>query len=71
MRRPINWLVVAISFACLTGTGGAGPGPAAASIPFEPEVFAQDLLFEPAGPAAVPAALRRGRTLEFGYVSRD
>jgi hypothetical protein len=79
MRRPLDWLVVAISIAflimgrALTAPGEtrmAGPDPVLEIQPM-PALHAQVLPFEPAGAFAVPASLRRERNLEFGYVRLD
>jgi hypothetical protein len=79
MRRALDWLVVAISLAFL-GMGrlmsadgesrSRFPAPAL-EMPSAPVLHAEVLPFEPAGAFAVPASLRRERTLEFGYVRLD
>ena len=64
MRRPINWLVFALSVGFfLWGRGLQAPTPAPVAV--ERPVLVPELA------AAVPAALRRHEDLEFGYVSAE
>lgn len=79
MRRPLDWLVVALSIAFLfmgkalnerAESRLAGPDTVL-EIPSEPAFQARVLPFEQARPQAVPATLRRERSLDFGYVSSD
>jgi hypothetical protein len=64
MRRPLNWLVIAISVGFLIlGRTQQAPRPA--------PVVIEQTQFEPKVAAAVPAPYRRHRDLEFGYVERD
>ena len=63
MRRPINWIVFALSLGFLVlGRSAQHPqGPVAVeNSPMEPRVA-----------IAVPVALRTPRELEFGYIDRD
>ena len=78
MRRPLDWLVVAISLTfLLMGRSMTAHVEAPANsrpvleIPSAPGWNAQVLTFEPGSAVAVPASLRRERTLEFGYVRLD
>jgi hypothetical protein len=78
MRRPLDWLVVAISLTFLMmgrSMTARVESPANSrpvlELPSGPVWNAQVLRFEPAGAVAVPASLRRERTLEFGYVRLD
>jgi hypothetical protein len=78
MRRPLDWLVVAISLTFLmmgrsmtTRIESPVDSRPALEIPSAPVWNAQVLPFEPGGTFAVPASVRRERTLEFGYVRLD
>lgn len=64
MRRPINWLVVALSLGCLLlGRAVQPPRPEPVIVERAPVV--------PQIASAVPASLRRHEDLEFGYVDRE
>jgi hypothetical protein len=64
MRRPINWLVFALSLGFLVlGRTLQAPRPAPVEI--------ERTQLQPTVAAAVPASLRGHRDLEFGYVDRD
>jgi hypothetical protein len=63
MRRPVNWLVFALALTFLL----VGRSPHAPS----PVEWIPRTTIEPAFAVAVPVALRRETTLEFGYVSLD
>lgn len=64
MRRPINWLVLALSLGFLIlGRTQQAPRPA--------PMVTERTQFVPKVAAAVPAALRRHEDLEFGYVETD
>jgi hypothetical protein len=64
MRRPINWLVFALSLGFLAmGRALQSPPPA--------PVVVERVRIEPRVAVAVPAALRGQREIEFGYVERD
>lgn len=65
MRRPMVWLVFALSIGYLIGTRLADAPP-----PPVPAVLERTHV-EPRMAVAVPAALRRHAELEFGYVDRD
>lgn len=69
MRRPLDWLVVALSIAFLFM--GKALNERAESRLAGPDTDFRVLPFEQARPQAVPAALRRERSLDFGYVSSD
>ena len=78
MRRPLDWLVVAMSLTFLLmgrSMTARVESPADSrpvlEIPSAPVWNAQVLPFEPGGAVAVPASLRRERNLEFGYVRLD
>jgi hypothetical protein len=64
MRRPLNWLVLALSvgFYLLNRAWQAPPPPA---------IVIERARLEPRTAVAVPAALRRHGELEFGYVEQD
>ena len=69
MRRPINWLVAALSLTFLV----AGRSMSPVAEPVDSILVSDDLpvgalSFEPAGRPAVPASVRRERDLDFGYV---
>jgi hypothetical protein len=79
MRRPLDWFVVVLSVAFLllgramterAETQVAGPDPVV-EVASARALQAQVLPFEPANAIAVPAALRRERNIEFGYVRFD
>ena len=64
MRRPLNWLVFALSLGFLVmGRALRPPQP-------EPVVIERARV-EPRVVVAVPVALRGHRELEFGYVDQD
>lgn len=79
MFRPLDWLVVALSLTFLivgrslstSGETRTATQDPVLQIPTIPRVSAQVLPFEPTGMAAVPAGIRRERTLEFGYIRLD
>jgi len=62
MRRPINWLVFALSLGFFFLGRSMQPPPAP---------IIERTRIEPAVASAVPVALRRNTELEFGYVDRD
>ena len=63
MRRPVNWLVIALALAfLLVGRSLRAPSP---------EVVISKMGFEPTVAVAIPAALRRESNPEFGYVTLE
>jgi hypothetical protein len=66
MRRPLNWLVFALSLGFLAmGRALQSPSP-----PPAPAIIERTPV-EPRVAVAIPAPLRRHADLEFGYVDRD
>ena len=66
MRRPLDWILFALSLGFLVlGRTLKQPEP-------QPEpIVVERVSFEPRMAVAVPAALKRERDLEFGYVTSD
>jgi len=72
MRRPLNWFVIALSLAFLGlnySVASRAPAPAPVYLPVVAD--AKLVPVEAAGRVVLPAALRRERNLEFGYVTLD
>lgn len=71
MRSALNWFVVGLSVALLGlnySLASRTPVPAPDYLPVAEAKFVP---FEAAGRSVTPAALRRERNLEFGYVTLD
>ena len=64
MRRPVNWLVIALSLGFLDLGLSRTVAPATPT-----DVVVERVSFEPRGAVAVPAALKHVDDLQFGYVT--